>query len=64
MAVLCDTATVPVRDRAELWVEAVSELFVPLECMPHHGAAFHGRLRAGRLGPLRICADWRSARTR
>src|SRR6266545_5364478 len=55
MAILCDTATVPVRDRAELWVEAVSKLFVPLECAPHHGAPFHGRLRAGALGPIRLC---------
>jgi hypothetical protein len=55
MAILCDTATVSVRDGVELWVEAVSQLFVPLECVPHHGAAFHGRLRAGRLGPLRMC---------
>jgi AraC-like DNA-binding protein len=55
MAILCDTATVPARDRAELWVEVVSELFVPLECVPHHGAAFHGRLRAGSLGPIRMC---------
>src|SRR5436853_535406 len=45
MAILCDTAMVPVRDSAELWVDVVSELFVPLECVPHHGAAFHGRPR-------------------
>src|SRR5438552_18187375 len=56
MAILCDTAMVPVRDSAELWVDVVSELFVPLECVPHHGAAFHGRLRAGSLGPIRMCA--------
>jgi len=56
MAILCDTSTVPRRDGAELWVEAVSELFVPLECVPQRGAAFHGRLRAGTLGPLRMCA--------
>lgn len=56
MAILCDTATVPLRDSAELWVEAVSELFVPLECVPQRGAAFHGRLRAGTLGPIRMCA--------
>ena len=55
MAILCDTATVPVRDSADLWVEAVSELFVPLECVPHHGAAFHGRLRAGVIGPIAMC---------
>jgi AraC-like DNA-binding protein len=55
MAILCDTATVPVRDSADLWVEAVSELFVPLECVPHHGAAFHGRLRAGAIGPIAMC---------
>jgi AraC-like DNA-binding protein len=56
MAILCDTAMVPVRDSAELWVDVVSELFVPLECVPHHGATFHGRLRAGSLGPIRMCA--------
>src|SRR2546423_2518909 len=56
MAILCDTAMVPVRESAELWVDVVSELFVPLECVPHHGAAFHGRLRAGSLGPIRMCA--------
>jgi AraC-like DNA-binding protein len=56
MAILCDTATVSVRDSAELWVDVVSDLFVPLECVPHRGAAFHGRLRAGSLGPIRMCA--------
>src|SRR5215204_5387258 len=55
MVVVCDTATVPLRDSAEVWVEAVSELFVPLECSPHPGAAFHGRLRAGSLGPVQLC---------
>jgi AraC-like DNA-binding protein len=34
MAVICDTSSVPVEDRAELWVEASSQLFVPLECRP------------------------------
>jgi len=55
MVVVCDTASVPLRDSAEVWVEAVSELFVPLECSPHPGAAFHGRLRAGSLGPVQLC---------
>src|SRR6266498_1139463 len=55
MAILCDTATVPLRDSAELWVEAVSELFVPLECVPHDGAVFDGRLSAGTIGPIRMC---------
>jgi AraC-like DNA-binding protein len=56
MAIVCDTATVQASDRAELWVEAISALFVPLECTPHHGAAFYGRLRAGALGPVQLCA--------
>jgi AraC-like DNA-binding protein len=55
MAVVCDTATVQGSDRAELWVAAISELFVPLECTPHPGAAFYGRLRAGSLGPVHLC---------
>ena len=55
MVVECDTASVPMRDSADLWVQAVSELFVPLECAPHRGAAFHGRLRAGSLGPVQLC---------
>ena len=56
MAILCDTSTVPMRDSAELWVEAVSKLFVPLECIPQRGAAFNGWLRAGSVGPIRMCA--------
>jgi AraC-like DNA-binding protein len=55
MAVLCDTSTVPVGDRAELWVTTASELFVPLECTPHDRATFNGRLRAGTVGPLALC---------
>jgi AraC-like DNA-binding protein len=55
MTVVCDTATVPASDRAELWVEAVSELFVPLECIPRGGTRFFGRLRAGTLGPVQLC---------
>jgi AraC-like DNA-binding protein len=54
MAVVCDTSTVPGSDRAELWVEAISELFVPLECTPGPGTAFSGRLRAGTLGPVQL----------
>src|SRR5215204_194344 len=63
MVVVCDTAMVPVRDSAELWVETVSELFVPLECAPHPGTAFHGRLRAGSLGPVQLCGLEVSAHT-
>ena len=40
MPVICDTSSVPVEDRAELWVTASSELFVPLECTPHDRASF------------------------
>lgn len=63
MGVLCDTATVPAGDSADLWVETVSELMVPLECAPHHGATFHGRLRAGSLGPVQLCGLEASAHT-
>ena len=63
MGVLCDTATVPAGDSADLWVETVSELIVPLECAPHHGATFHGRLRAGSLGPVQLCGLEASAHT-
>ena len=35
MPVICDTSSVPVEDRAELWVAASSELVVLLECRPH-----------------------------
>jgi AraC-like DNA-binding protein len=55
MSVLCDTATVPGSDRAEMWVSAISEFFVPLECAPHDRAGFYGRLRAGSLGPVQLC---------
>lgn len=57
MAVVCDTATVPMRDRSELWAEAVSELFVALECAPDRVARFRGRLRAGSLGPVPITGE-------
>ena len=63
MGVLCDTATVPAGDSADLWVETVSELMVPLEGAPHHGATFHGRLRAGSLGPVQLCGLEASAHT-
>ena len=56
MPLVCDTATVPAADRAELWVAASSELFVPLECTPRAGTPFQGILRAGSVGPVRLCA--------
>lgn len=55
MAVRCDTASVPAADRAELWVEATSQLFVPLECTPTDPQTFNGRLQAGSVGPLALC---------
>jgi len=55
MSVHCDTSTVPVAERAELWITASSELFVPLECVPHDRASFRGLLRAGAVGPLQLC---------
>ena len=54
MTVVCDTSAVPVEDRAELWVAASSELFVPLECRPHDRVAFHGLMQAGTVGPLAL----------
>jgi len=54
MPVICDTSSVPVEDRAELWVTASSELFVPLECKPHDRASFSGLLQAGVVGPLAL----------
>jgi AraC-like DNA-binding protein len=54
MPVICDTSSVPVEDRAELWVTASSELFVPLECRPHDRASFGGLLQAGVVGPLAL----------
>ena len=54
MPVICDTSSVPVEDRAELWVTASSELFVPLECTPHDRASFGGFLQAGEVGPLAL----------
>jgi AraC-like DNA-binding protein len=63
MGVLCDTATVPAGDSADLWIETVSELMVPLECAPHQGATFHGRLRAGSVGPVHLCGLEASAHT-
>jgi AraC-like DNA-binding protein len=54
MAVVCDTSSVPVADRAELWVTASSKFFVPLECAPHDRTSFHGVLQAGAVGPLAL----------
>jgi hypothetical protein len=54
MTVICDTPSVPVDDRAELWVTASSEFFVPLECRPHDRALFCGLLQAGVVGPLAL----------
>ncbi len=54
MPVICDTSSVPVEDRAELWVKASSELFVPLECRPYDRSSFGGLLRAGSVGPLAL----------
>ena len=54
MPVICDTSSVPAEDRAELWVTATSELFVPLECTPHDRASFAGLLQAGVVGPLAL----------
>jgi AraC-like DNA-binding protein len=55
MPLLCDTTTVSPVDRAEMWVAATSELFVPLECTPHAGQPFRGTLRAGAVGSVRLC---------
>ena len=55
MAVCCDTSTVPVPDRAELWIDTTSQLFVPLDCTPKDRATFNGRLQAGSVGPLGLC---------
>jgi AraC-like DNA-binding protein len=54
MPVICDTSSVPVEDRAELWMTASSRLFVPLECTPHDRASFGGLLQAGVVGPLAL----------
>ena len=54
MPVICDTSSVPAEDRAELWVTASSELFVPLECSPHDRGSFSGLLEAGGVGPLAL----------
>ena len=54
MTVICDTSSVPVEHRAELWVRTSSELFVPLECRPHDPASFRGVLQAGVVGPLAL----------
>jgi AraC-like DNA-binding protein len=62
MPVLCDTSVVPPDDRAEVWVHAASELFVPLECTPHN-RVFNGRMRAGSVGPLRLCSVEAAAHT-
>lgn len=63
MALAFDTSTVPVPDRAEAWSAASARVFVPLEPALARGAAFHGRLRAGRLGPLVLCGLEASAHT-
>jgi AraC-like DNA-binding protein len=55
MAVVCDTSTAAVNERTELWVAAASEMFVPLECTPQAHKDFHGRMRAGAIGSLRLC---------
>lgn len=55
MAVRCDTSTVPAAERAALWAEANSRIFVPLQCVPQDRATFHGRMRAGGVGPLGLC---------
>lgn len=55
MAVLCDTAKVPALERADMWVSAISDFFVPLECTPHDRVGFYGRLRAGNVGPVQLC---------
>lgn len=54
MTVVCDTSSVPAEDRAEFWVTASSELFVPLECTPHDPTSFRGVLQAGTVGPLAL----------
>lgn len=54
MTVVYDTSAVPVEDRAELWVAASSEFFVPLECRPHDRDAFRGLMQAGTVGPLAL----------
>jgi AraC-like DNA-binding protein len=54
MPVICDTSTVPVQDRAELWVTATSRFFVPLECRPRDRDSFSGLLQAGAMGPLAL----------
>ena len=54
MSVICDTSSVPVEDRAELWVTATSQLFVPLECRPRDRDSFTGLLQAGTVGPLAL----------
>ncbi|MGZ8693426.1 MAG: AraC-like ligand-binding domain-containing protein [Gaiellaceae bacterium] len=54
MPVICDTSSVPAEDRAELWVAASSNLFVPLECRPHDRSSFKGLLQAGVVGPLAL----------
>ena len=50
MTVVCDTSSVPVGERADFWVSASSNLFVPLECTPYDRDSFRGRLEAGMLG--------------
>ncbi len=54
MTVVCDTSSVPVDDRADYWVDASSQFFVPLECSPRDKTSFHGLLQAGTVGPLAL----------
>jgi AraC-like DNA-binding protein len=51
---LCDTSSVRPEDRAELWVTASSEAFVPLECTPHDPGSFNGRLQGATIGPVAL----------
>jgi AraC-like DNA-binding protein len=54
LSIQCDTSVVPARDRAEMWEEAASDFFGPLECTPHPGRAFDARMRAGSVGSVRL----------
>ena len=56
MTVTCDTSTVPLAERADLWIAVTSEMFVPLECTPHDRAAFRGHLTGGTIGPVHLCS--------
>jgi AraC-like DNA-binding protein len=50
-----DTSRVGPGERAEYWIDAVSNLFVPLSCRPHQPSSFHGTIRAGAIGPVQLC---------